>query len=249
MEKVPRAERAPAPRAERYYGTANLLADLAAAKGIPTLKSPAEGWKGVQSQDTLIWKGNPNKEAFQQRLRLGFSQGQFGLGEASGRRRAEQEYMSWMLRGVRFPSTARFCVTGWGTGCKLSSPLLSFPLFFFHPLFFLFLSETKERFRLFWFFFFNKGSHPLQVWRCLSLVMLEGDPSTWRIPFQGPTPASQGCFILLRKLSPLGGSPRALRQELAFLRGQAPRKEVLAQIRSEMRRMLGHLPHSRRDAQ
>lgn len=170
VEKVPRAERAPAPRAERYYGTANLLADLAAAKGIPTLKSPAEGWKGVQSQDTLIWKGNPNKEAFQQRLRLGFSQGQFGLGEASGRRRAEQEYMSWMPRGVRFPSTARFCVTGWGTGCKLSSPLLSFPLFFFHPLFFLFLLETKERFRL---FFLIKapipcrfgGASPCWCWR------------------------------------------------------------------------------------
>lgn len=96
----------------------------------------------------LIWKGNPNKEAFQQRLRLGFSQGQFGLGEASGRRRVEQEYMSWMPRGVRFPSTARFCVTDWGTGCKHSS---LFFFFFFFPLL-LFLLETKERFRLFFFF-------------------------------------------------------------------------------------------------
>lgn len=142
MERAPGAERAPAPRAERYYGTANLLADLPAAKGIPTLKSPAEGWKGVQSQDTLIWKGNPNKEAFQQRLRLGFSQGQFGLGEASGRRRAEQEYMSWMLCGVRFPSTAWFCVTGWGTGPKLSSPFFS--LFFFHPPFFYFCWKQRR---------------------------------------------------------------------------------------------------------
>lgn len=92
------------------------------------------------------------------------------------------------------------------------------------------------------FFVFNKRSHPLQVWRCLSLLMLEGDPLvtvTWRNPLQGPTQASQGCFILLRKLSPLRGSLRALWQELAFLRGQAPRKEVLAQIRSEMKWMLG----------
>lgn len=154
MEKVPRTERAPAPRAERYYGTANLLADLAAAKGIPTLKSPAERWKGVQSQDTLIWKGNPNKEAFQQRLRLGFSQGQFGLGEASGRRRAEQEYMSWMPRGVRFPSTARFCVTGWGTGCKLSSPLLSFTFFFSPPPFFYFCWKQRRGLGFLFFFFF-----------------------------------------------------------------------------------------------
>lgn len=203
------------PRLSAITGPQTCWQDPAAAKGIPTLKSPAEGWKGVQSQDTLIWKGNPNKEAFQQRLRLGFSQGQFGLGEASGRRRAEQEYMSWMLRGVRFPSTAWFCVTGWGPGSKLSSPFFPFFsfFFFFHPFFLLFLLETKERFRgsflLFWFFVFNKGSHPLQVWRCLSLLMLEGDPLvtvTWRNPLQGPTQASQGCFILLRKLSPLRGT-------------------------------------------
>lgn len=145
MERVPGAEGAGLGGPSAV--TANLLAEPPAAKGIPAFKNPAEGWKGVQSQDTLIWKGNPNKEAFQQRLRLGFSQGQFGLGEASGRRRAEQEYMSWMPRGVRFPSTAWFCVTGWGTGSKLSSPFFSF--FFSSPPFLLFLLETKERFRFF----------------------------------------------------------------------------------------------------
>lgn len=118
--------------------------------------------------------------------------------------------MSWMLPGVRFPSTAWFCVTGWGTGSKLSSPFFSF----------YFCWKQRRGLGFFvWFFllfFYNKGSHPLQVWQCLSLLMLEGDPLvavTWRNPLQGPTQASQRCFILLRELNPLRGSLRALWQE------------------------------------
>lgn len=125
-----------------------------------------EGWEGVHSQDTLIWKGNPNKEAFQQRLRLGFSQGQFGLGEASGRQRTEQEYMSWMLRGVRFPSTAWFCVTGWGTGCKLSSLF-----FFFFPSPFISVGN-KRKVKAFIFFFFNKGKIKVPIPCAISPVGL-----------------------------------------------------------------------------
>lgn len=57
-----------------------------------------------------------------------------------------------MRRGVRFPSTARFCVTGWGAACKRS------PLFFFFsfPLYFCW----KQRGGLgssFLFFFLKRG--------------------------------------------------------------------------------------------
>ena len=152
-----------------------------------------------------------------------------------------------MLRGVRFPSTARFCVTGWGTGCKRSSLLFFF--FFFSSLL-LFLLETKGEFRLFCFgFFLIKVPIPCRASPAGLAMPLAGDAggapvgvSSLEKPFAGTQAGFAGAFYFTWEGQPahrlaLAGAFRHL-----LKKGLAPIR------RSEMRWVLEHLLGSRRAA-
>lgn len=111
--------------------------------------------------------------------------------------------MSWMLCGVRFPSTAWFCITGWGTGSKRSS------LFFFFFSLLLFLLETKERFRLFFFFFLIEVPIPCPTspaGLAMPLAVDAGGGSTGvsdlEKPFAGSHAGLEGAFYFARKAQP-----------------------------------------------